>query len=268
MNKTLAVSAAIFLILAVVFAFADLPISQRIADLDSRWAYLMEAYGQMPGMLVGFLGGSVLLRLAKLEKSFKSIACTIPLFLATSFMGAGFWGDSMGQQVHAKVSYPLILTLSIVSLLLVQVWFRRVPDETMQAYKSIGVVAFWLFVGSLSTVWGIKLLWGRWTYRDMVKAGSLAMFSPWYVPRGINGHHSFISGHTALGFFVLPITLLFRKNKKHHVIAWVLAMGWGVYVAFSRVVIGAHFASDVLFGAGETLLWFWILSKRILKDIA
>ncbi|MCP4536229.1 MAG: phosphatase PAP2 family protein [Chloroflexi bacterium] len=61
-------------------------------------------------------------------------------------------------------------------------------------------------------------------------------------------------GHTAFGFFVLPVVLLFRKNKVHYTIAWVLVMLWGTVAAFSQVAIGAHFPSDVLFGAGETIL--------------
>jgi membrane-associated phospholipid phosphatase len=40
---------------------------------------------------------------------------------------------------------------------------------------------------------------------------------------------------------------------------------WGVIGALSRVVIGAHFASDTLFGAGQTLLWFWFLKNKFVK---
>ncbi len=268
MNKTLGVSVITFSILAVVFAFTDLSIMKAIADPNSGWAYQMQAYGQLPGMLVGLLGNSIVLRLARLEKSFKSIASAILLFILTLLSGLGFWADVMGIQIGAQVNFPLVLALGIVSLMIVQVWLRRIPDETMQAYKSIGQITLLLSLLAVITVWGIKIPWGRWTFRDMQEVGDLSLFTPWYLPQGNNGHHSFISGHTAFAFFVLPIVLLFRKNKKHYTIAWVLVMLWGTVAAFSRIAIGAHFPSDVLFGAGETLLWFWILTKRLLKDKA
>ena len=268
MNKTLGVSVITFSILAIVFAFTDLSIMKAIADPNSAWAHQMQAYGQLPGMLVGFLGNSVVLRLARLEKSFKSIASAILLFILTLLSGLGFWADAMGIQIGAKVNFPLVLALGIVSLMIVQVWLRRIPDETMQAYKSIGQITLLLSFLAVITVWGIKIPWGRWTFRDMLEVDDLSLFTPWYLPQGNNGHHSFISGHTAFAFFVLPIVLLLRKNKKHYTIAWVLVMLWGTVAAFSRIAIGAHFPSDVLFGAGETMLWFWILTKRLLEDKA
>ena len=267
-NKTFWVSVAIFSILAVIFAFTDLQIAQAIADPNSGWAHQMQAYGQLPGMLVGFLGTSVLLRLAKLERSFKSIASTILLFFLTLMGGLGFWGDALGMQVGVRPNGPLILALGVTSLIAVQIWLRRIPDETMQDYKRIGQIAFLLNLLATIVVWTIKFPWGRWTYRDMLAVGDLSLFTPWYLPQGNNGHHSFISGHTAFGFYVLPIVLLFRKNERHYTIAWVLVMLWGTFSAFSRVAIGAHFPSDVLFGAGETLLCFWILQKLILKERA
>ncbi len=264
MNKTL-FSFVIFSILAVVFAFTDLSIMKAVADPNSGWAHLMQAYGMLPGALVGFMGSSTLLRLTKLEKSFKSIASIILFFILTTLSGLGFWGDVLGLQIDVEVNVPLVFALGISSVLIVQVYLRRIPDETMRAYKSIAQIAVLLnILATLVTVWGIKIPWGRWTYRDMLEAGDLSLFTRWYLPQGNNGHHSFISGHTSMAFGVLPIVLLFQKNTKHYTIAWVLVMLWGAFSAFSRVAIGAHFPSDVLFGAGETLLWFWILRKRIL----
>ena len=266
-NKTLWISVIAFAILAVIFAFWDLPIMGKFADHDTKWAYYFQAYGQIPGMMVGFLGGSVLLRLTKLEKSFKSIGAAVGLFIITAFMAMGFWGDIMGQQIDVKVNYQLTLALAILSVVIVQVWFRRIPEETMQTYKSFGQIATLLFfLAGVITVWAVKIPWGRWTYRDMLEVGDLTLFTPWYLPQGNNGHHSFFSGHTAIAFCVLPIVLLFRRNKRHYAIAWMLALSFGVITALSRVAIGAHFPSDVLFGGGETLLWFWILGRIFLKD--
>lgn len=268
MKKTIVwVSIVIFIALAVTFGFTDFAISENFANPQSSWAHFMEAYGQLPGMLIGFFGGSILLRLTKKEKSFKSILLIIGGALLTLFMAFGFWGDLLGQQIDAEVNYLLVILLSIVLLIAVQLIFLRIPVEKMKKFKSFAVIAVLLFfLAGFVTVWGIKIPWGRWTYRDMSDAGDFSLFTPWYLPQGINGHHSFISGHTAIAFCVLPIVLLFRANKKWYTIAWVLALAWGIVSAVSRVAIGAHFASDVLFGGGETLLWFMLLKKHFLKD--
>ena len=136
----------------------------------------------------------------------------------------------------------------------------------MQKYKPFAQVAVPLFfIAGFIIVWAIKIPWGRWTYRDMLEIGDLSLFTPWYLPQGNNGHHSFISGHTSIAFCVLPVVLLFRKSEIQFAIAWVLVMLWGVANALSSVVIGAHFPSDVFLGAGQTLFWFYILAGKIFR---
>ena len=266
-NKTLWISIFIFVTLAVIFAFTDMQIMERVADPESRWAYYFEAYGQLPGMLAAFLGGNILLRSNKYKKTFKSIFSGFLFIILTTFMGMGFWGDVFLVQISKDLNQPLVLPLSLVSIIIVQLLFRRIPDEKMEKLKPIGQVAVLLTILAVFvTVWGIKVPWGRWTYRDMLEVGDLSLFTPWYIPQGNNGHHSFISGHTAMAFLVLPIVLLFRENKKYYLVAWFLAVTWGILGAISRVAIGAHFPSDVLFGGGVTILWFMILKKRYIKD--
>ena len=265
-NRSLWFAVGVFIILAGFFAITDLTISQRFVNPQSGWAHFLEAYGQVPGALVGFFGVSILFRLHNFNKSFKGIGGGIGLGILVLFTAFMVWGELLGQQVGADVNPVLNGALALLTAVGVQVWFRLVPDEKMDEYKTFGHISILLmFLAGVITVWAIKIPWGRWTYRDILEAGDLSLFTPWYLPQGINGHHSFISGHTALSFVILPIILLFHKDKTYNTIAWVLAITWGVLGAASRVVIGAHFASDVLFGGGQTLLWFWFLRKKYLK---
>jgi len=266
-NKKLWISIAAFISLAMIFASTDLAISQGFADPQSGWANFLELYGQLPGAFMGFLGGSTLLASYKAEKDFKSIISVIGVFILTLFTSLMFWGDIFGAQALLEETNPLPpLGLGLLMLVLTQVILRRMPADQLEEYKAAAKVALTLiFVAGLITVWPIKISWGRWTYRDMLEIGDLSLFTPWYLPQGNTGHHSFISGHTALSFCVLPIVLLFKKNKRQFTIAWVLALTWGVIGAISRVKIGAHFPSDVLFGGGQTLLWFWVLRNKYNK---
>jgi membrane-associated phospholipid phosphatase len=267
-NKGLWFGSAIFAILAVIFAFTDWQISQALYNPGAGWAHFMEAYGQMPGSFLGLLCGSLLLRTYKVEKTAKSVFGVIGLYLLTALAAFGFFADAFGAQVDtSKVNLPAVLTLTLAALILGQVILRWFSLEALSPYKNIAKVGLAvMIVGGIATVWLFKIPWGRWTYRDILEAGNAALFTPWYLPQGNNGHHSFFSGHTAMVFSVLPIVLLFKKKTQARNMAIALALLWGVIGGLSRIVVGAHFASDVLFGAGETLLWFWFLRNKFAPD--
>jgi membrane-associated phospholipid phosphatase len=87
-------------------------------------------------------------------------------------------------------------------------------------------------------------------------------YSPWYLPQGITGHKSFPSGHAAMGWMLLPIILLIdTKNRKIRILMSVLIVSWGILVALGRVVIGAHYASDVLFSSAFGVLCYFLFSR-------
>ena len=258
----------IWAILAIVFAFTDLQISQAIFNANSGWAHLFEAYGQIPGALVAFGCGTILLRLYKIEKKLGSILGLIGLYLVTFLAGAMGLMDAFGAQEHAPLNLPVILLVALVLLALVRVVLSHIPDEKLAKFKPAAKVGLTLmFVAGILTVWAFKIPWGRWTYRDIIVEGNLSLFTPWYLPQGNNGHNSFFSGHAAMFFSVFPIILFFKKGTTGRTVALALVFLWGFIGALSRVVIGAHFASDVLFGAGETLLWFLLMSKWYKADL-
>ena len=267
-NKTLWSLIAVWAVLAIVFAFTDLQISQAIFNPNAGWAKFLEAYGQIPGGLVAFGCGVLLLRLYKVEKKFGNIIGLIGLYLITLLAVLMALMDLFGAQEKAHLNMPLIFGLALVLLALARVVLGRIPTEKLAQFKPAAKVGLTLlFVAAILTVWVFKIPWGRWTYRDMIAEGNLSLYTPWYLPQGNNGHNSFFSGHATMFFSVFPIILFFKKGTTGRKVALVLVFLWGIIGVLSRVVIGAHFASDVLFGAGETLLWFLLMSKWYKADL-
>ena len=85
-------------------------------------------------------------------------------------------------------------------------------------------------------------------------------FTPWFQPRGITGNYSFPSGHTAMGWMLLPILFLIADTKTwKNKLVFGSVLLWGVIVGLSRIVIGAHYASDVLFSTGISCITFLLL---------
>lgn len=97
----------------------------------------------------------------------------------------------------------------------------------------------------------MKISWGRVRYEDL---SSESEFTEWYVINGPDPYNkSFPSGHTASAFTFLPLFILInnkKMSKKLKVFLVFTVVGFGLYVAVSRVIIGKHYASDVLFSAG------------------
>ena len=110
---------------------------------------------------------------------------------------------------------------------------------------------------------------GRVRFRDLTPPDYLE-YTPWFICNGITGNRSFPSGHTASGWMLLPLLILVKDREWKDPIklaTWIGVIGWGILVGLSRIFIGAHYASDVLFSTGvaftTTILLYWFVYLRL-----
>lgn len=81
--------------------------------------------------------------------------------------------------------------------------------------------------------------------------------------------NSFPSGHTAMAFVLFALVFLIPgANRRLRALAGAGFFLWGAAVGISRVVWGAHYPSDALFGGGITLaveivLWAAVFRRRV-----
>ena len=97
----------------------------------------------------------------------------------------------------------------------------------------------------------MKYLWGRVRFRDLLAQGSYDAFTPWYVLNGINGNKSFPSGHTsgaAISYLLMLVPFVFDKWKNKKQLCFWIPCIYSSVVAFTRLVMGAHYLSDVTVG--------------------
>ena len=108
---------------------------------------------------------------------------------------------------------------------------------------------------SLIIVNTIKVIWGRVRFRDLTPP-NYPEYTPWYIINGPDLNNlSFISGHTAMGWQTLPLLFAFKGTKKHwKITGYCLIIGWGFFVGISRILVEAHYASDVLFASGFAIV--------------
>jgi lipid A 4'-phosphatase len=102
----------------------------------------------------------------------------------------------------------------------------------------------------------LKDNWGRARPRDVAEFGGTRTFTPALQPADqCRKNCSFSSGHAAAGYFPIVAAAVDPRRAR----LW-LAVGTagGLGVGGARVLVGAHFASDVLFSFWATVAGGWI----------
>ncbi len=254
----------IWLLLAVIFGIYDLDISKQIVNQNSVWARFLENYGMIPGLFVILSGIYIYYSFIKTKSDVWSYIQKVVFFLVSSGLIFYLFDILLGNIVTNNLIVFLIISFSIsIIIFIVLHKVNQVQSAIAVSYAKV-VVRMALF-GYVIFIQGIKYFWGRVRFRELDAAFS--QFTPWYLPQGITGSDSFPSGHAAMGWMLLALLILLA-NKKHWVkySAFVLIFMWGVILALSRVVIGAHFASDVLFGSLFIIITFLLFNKNYSKS--
>ncbi len=132
---------------------------------------------------------------------------------------------------------------------------------TWLRYKGKGSIAksglflfFALLIGpGLVANVGLKDHWGRSRPREIINFGGSEEFSPALMPQfdKARKNGSFVSGDGAFGFF-LPVFAYVAPRRLARRVFWG-GMVAGVAFGFSRLAVGAHFFSDVVYAAFSML---------------
>ncbi|MFX1234727.1 MAG: phosphatase PAP2 family protein [Promethearchaeota archaeon] len=245
----------IWIFLAILFGIYDLEISTLVVDEQSNWGNFGADYGEVPGYiliaiaLATFIGSYI--RNIKKQKLLIILAVITGVIILT----LGIFEDD-------TTDISLGSGLIIVPLLYLIVTWKK----DWQNYRKIAsIISFLAIINPLLFVQLIKLFWGRVRFRDL----SGGDFTPWFIPLGITGNFSFPSGHAAMGWMFLPLLTDLKKRKLNiwlKITILFLVLGWGTFVALSRVIVGAHYASDVLFSTGLASIITIILYRGIYKN--
>ena len=138
-------------------------------------------------------------------------------------------------------------------------------DDTLKKLPRFVIVTVFSIIGAMLLVQVIKNPMGRMRYRSMNVTGDFSGYTRWYVPHGqpdkewmratfgtSDAFKSFPSGHTraaAATFYLISLAdVMGVTNKRRRALLWCFAILFTGLVAVSRIMVGAHFFSDVLVG--------------------
>jgi membrane-associated PAP2 superfamily phosphatase len=167
------------------------------------------------------------------------------------------WAREIGLWVGVVLVVPAVASL-LLKLVLPR-W--KMPISARAALFLIVTVA--LGPGLVSNII-LKDHWGRPRPIDVTQFGGDQHFVPWWDPRGdCPGNCSFVSGDVSGAFWtVAPAALV---PPAWRALAYGAALTLGAGMAALRIVMGAHFFSDVAFAGIFTFLIIWIMHGLIYR---
>jgi len=277
-KKTVIIFISVFVVLMAFLATGtfDYDFSYAIINPDSLWANFFNKFGEIPAILLMLIGTTILFGARRKDILWRNILSHIlslpfiALFsYAITYMPLRYIYENHTTGLAEEIPLALnILTmiLGIIIFVTALIIERKVNDSKFKEMKKAGILFIVLVIGEVILVNVVKIIWGRPRMRILE---SIEGFKKWYEingPAPTNDHKSFPSGHTANGFAAIAYTLFFsyfRNVNKKLVIFFALV--WGSLVALSRVVLGAHFLSDVVTASYITIFLFLILNSLFFR---
>lgn len=260
---------AIFISLCFVFNAYDLDISIALTKYYNGFFEFFDDYGEMPIYIGPILFGGVGYYLCnkKYQKG---------LFAGLTF---GAYLVAISKVIHNH-NLPLdvlsigvsVIAAAILSFVTIYL-FTKMKRENINKIKDIALLGFMVTVISFTCTEILKYTWGRVRFRDL--STDYSEFTRLFHINGLTGHKSFPSGHTNAGTSILLIALLVPRFTDKKWIKYLVTAFCFIYIAtlaVSRIIVSAHYASDVLCGfvVGFTTLCVthMILRKKGVIDVA
>lgn len=246
---------ALFVLGFVVAGLWDMPIDVALhpAGQGNAFAVLMEAFGWYPAfvppILLAMLWGTQ--RGLPAGRWWQLVVCNVVwaggcgalYFVSWKYLVERGWLMAQGD---ARVWVWLAAGVAVAAACFVLV--LRLGPELRARLVFFGLWGSVYMAANQVVVYGVKTLWARTRFDDMVAMGSFADFTPWWQPLG-QGGSSFPSGHTANAAGILVLLVLcdvLPRMGSHRKLVTALCWAYIAAMAFARILIGRHFLSDTL----------------------
>lgn len=272
--RSLALVTAVFAITLAITAFStlDWDLSHQLVSPGSNFGEFFNRFGEVPAFLALFI--SIFLLFGSRNRQVPWRNATGHLF-ALPFLALLAWALFFIPYRYIYEFNPngvpedaLQLTQLLGGLLFffAVIMAYRLPSSFFSKYQRPAMLIITVIFLEVLIVNLTKIAWGRPRMRSI---DTIQQFHYWYQlagPASGEEFKSFPSGHTANGFMIIVFSLVIPPEKTSLIRGFTLfAILWGVCVALSRVVLGAHFLSDVAAGAYIALILFYSTKAHFYK---
>ena len=231
----------------IIAFFADLKIDIFLNNPKNPFAIWFQNVGEMPSRLLPILAGCVLFYLGE-SKALRAFG------LFSTVCGSAYFGYHIARYFFKEENnliFGILFGLSLGALIMFLGYFIEFDESLKKPLVILAITGLAVMAVQTGIIEGTKYLWGRVRFRDLLAAGSYDAFTSWLHPNGINGHKSFPSGHTAsagMSYLIMMLPLINKKFLEKKTLLFIIAFAHTAVVAYTRLVMGAHYLSDVAMG--------------------
>ena len=284
MRLHLYIAMGVFLVMFIVGSFLDLQIAQDIFSDKNGFGLTVAALSMNLGYaVIAAMGGIVLYHGVKLAKltwqkvifiigSFFFLGAAI-YFDAKEFFGPNGWTDVAPEYMGYLIATPLMGGAMYLGYLV----GKKANNPQLWILMVVG--AFFIGLSLIIGTTVVKNIFHRPRYRIAVADGCCDFYPWWerchdyksimnFFEIGKEEFKSFPSGHTSVCaltmFGVILYPFVTGKELKHQVLYFYIGMAYTLFVAFTRMLVGAHYLSDVGMGGLISLICTYIYYEIII----
>ena len=265
------ITLGVFLALFIVGTFLDLQINQALFSDKNTFGLVVSVIGTTPGYgMFALIGGGFLTYFFRKEE-YKTgirvlflIATLGCLGASTYFAGREFFGPN-GFYWVAKgfwgyfISLPIMVGITYLGFRLM----KNVDNKYLWIILLVALVAFAFALTAGVTLF--KVIFHRPRYRAIMAEYPNLPYFAWYERcSNYKGYmesfsltseefKSFPSGHAGASmgvpFIAVFLPLVDEKFRKYRLPLFICGLAFSLLVMFARMLVGAHYLSDVAMGA-------------------
>jgi PAP2 superfamily. len=263
----------VLITLFILGIFFDLKLSISVYNKTSVFGMIGASFGELPAWFMLSFTSVIVYKVARLlENKSKRILCYIfSVILLFVSCGLIYFSESVvynGLSEFLNGWIRLLISLLLTSIF-VFITFKVITVNDKYTLIRIGFIVLLTIALQIGIGTILKYIWSRPRFR-LIAFGSgeydvYDLFRACYQPgRGLAGivfanekseqFKSFPSGHTSsaacslLFFFIPSLNTKLTKSIKARIILIIFALIYTFAVAYSRIVYGAHYLTDVTFG--------------------
>lgn len=230
----------------IIATFADLKIDIFVNNTSLIISNWFDRTGEMPSSLLITIAVAFIVKCT--EKKWIKIVGSIAALGAGGYFGTWF-GDRLFADNNFTMAFSIIFGVGFAAATLFVMHFITIPEEARKKLLLISVLGLAAAGASNAVVSLMKGLWGRERFRNLDREYS--QFTPWYIINGFNSKHSFPSGHTggaAMSYLLMLLPFVSEKCRKYKTALFFTGFFYTSVVALTRLIMGAHYLSDVTVG--------------------
>lgn len=276
-----------FFVIALIFgSFFDLQINEAIfASRDTGagvFGIVVAAFSMIFGYAILPLFGGAFFH-AGLKQNHPLWLKVIFFVLSVAYLGVGAY--YAGKEIFGTNGFDVsnirwvgyLIALPLMCLIEALGYFAAEKINHEKLWILLLVISAFLALAMLGGMEGLKSVFHRPRYRIAVRENYIGFFSWWKPCKDYKSliesvpaltkeeFKSFPSGHTGVSANLMIIAsllpLLGKKAEKLQIPMFYCGFAFTLFVAFTRLLVGAHYLSDISMGGIVTMVCFLIANE-------